>query len=289
MSKNASVIVEDEPLKVELEPTDKEITDDDKPKDEPEKKDEDEDEDIVSIQIGDEEPEENEEEIQKAPQWVKDLRKRNRELAKENKKLKEGGKTAEEDKPSAEDPGPKPTLKGCDYDDKKYEEELNSWHEKKRNADKAEADAKQAKDKEKEAWNRQVENYNQKKKSLKVKDFDDVEERVSEILSAPQIGMIVHGAENSAMVIYALGKNPTKAKELAKIDDHIKFAFAVSKMETTMKVKTRKVKTSPEETVETTGGAPKNFDQTLSKLRAKAEKTGDYTEVMAFKRKNKKK
>jgi hypothetical protein len=65
----------------------------------------------------------------------------------------------------------------------------------------------------------------------------------------------------------------------------VKFAFAVSKLESQLKVTNRKPATTPEKVLTGTGSTSGSVDSTLDKLRAEAEKTGDYTKVTAYKRK----
>ena len=105
-------------------------------------------------------------------------------------------------------------------------------------------------------------------------------------LNITQQGIVLQGAENPALVVYALGKNPSKAKELSSITDPVKFAFAVSKLESQLKVSNRKSAPPPEKVLSGTGRASA-VDSTLERLRADAEKTGDYTKVTAYKRQKK--
>jgi len=107
---------------------------------------------------------------------------------------------------------------------------------------------------------------------------------VQEVLSVTQQGILLQGSDNSALLVYALGKNPKRAKELSEIKDPVKFAFAVSKLESQLKV-TKKTAPPPEKTppsggARSTGGS----DEVLENLRAKAERTGDYTQILAYKR-----
>jgi hypothetical protein len=95
---------------------------------------------------------------------------------------------------------------------------------------------------------------------------------------------VLQGADNPALVIYALGKNPKKAAELAKIEDPVKFAFAVAKLEKELKVTNRKAAPAPERMVSSTGRVSGAVDSTLERLRAEAEKTGNYTKVLQYKR-----
>jgi hypothetical protein len=85
-------------------------------------------------------------------------------------------------------------------------------------------------------------------------------------------------------VIYALGKNPKKAKELAQIDDPVKFAFAVAKLESQLKISNRKAATRPEKQVSATAPIKGAVDSTLERLREEAARTGNMDKVMAYKR-----
>ena len=94
---------------------------------------------------------------------------------------------------------------------------------------------------------------------------------------------MLQGADNPALVIYALGKNPKKAKELAAITDPVKFAFAVAKLESQLKVTNRKAPPPPEKTMRGTGPGSGAVDSTLERLREEAARTGDMTKVIRYK------
>lgn len=247
----------------------------------------DEAEDEVTVTIG-EEPPPPEEHVQ-APEWVRELRKQHRQLQREKRELEEKLKTVSQ---PAERPiavGKKPTLEEYDYDAEKYEAELASWFERKAKADQAEARAKLAEQEAQQAWQKKIENYGKARSELKVRDFDDAEATVTETFNVTQQGVLLQGAENPALLVYALGKNPSKAKELASIQDPVKFAFAVAKLETQLKVQNRKATTQPEKVVRGTGPVSGAVDSILERLRADAERTGDFSKVMAYKRQQKRK
>jgi hypothetical protein len=84
-------------------------------------------------------------------------------------------------------------------------------------------------------------------------------------------------------VVYALGKNPKRAKELAAITDPVRFATAAGKLEAQLKVTNRPKPPAPPRVV--TGSAPisGSVDSNLERLRAEAEKTGDMTKVLRYK------
>lgn len=242
---------------------------------------EDEVEEVV-ISIGEETPPQEEE--VRAPEWVRELRKANREKERKIRELEAKlNATATETKPVAL--GPKPTLESCDYDSDEYENKLADWYEQKRQADAAEAEAEAQRDAEAKAWQDKLASYEKAKASLKVRDYEDAEAFALDTFNVTQQGIVIQGSDNPALIIYALGKNTKRAKELASITDPVKFAFAVAKLETQLKVSNRKAAASPERTI-ASGGARLSgaVDSTLERLRAEAEKTGDYTKVLQYKR-----
>lgn len=237
--------------------------------------------DDVVVTIGEEAP--PTEEDTPAPEWVRELRKNHRELVRENRELKEKLTTSTaETKPAAL--GQKPKLEDYDYDTEKFEQDLAKWYDRKRAHDDAAAQAEAAQQEQTKAWQAKLDAYGVAKAALKVKDYDDAEAVAQESLSTTQQGIVLQGAENPALVVYALGKNPKKAKELSAITDPVKFAFAVAKLETQLKVTNRKAAPPPERTVQGTGRVAGAVDSTLERLRAEAEKTGDFTKVTAYKR-----
>ena len=247
--------------------------------------DEGESEDDVVVSIGEESPPQEEE--TRAPEWVRELRKANREKERKIRELEAKlNATATETKPVAL--GPKPTLEACDYDSEEYEKKLADWYEQKRHADAAEAEAQAQRDAEAKAWQDKLDSYAKARASLKVRDYEDAEAFALETFNVTQQGIVLQGSDNPALIIYALGKNSTKAKELASITDPVKFAFAVAKLETQLKVTNRKAAAAPERTISTGGGRISgSVDSTLDRLREEALKTGDMSKVMAYKRSKK--
>ena len=247
--------------------------------------DEGEGDDDVVVSIGEESPPQEEE--ARAPEWVRELRKANREKERKIRELEAKlNATATETKPVAL--GPKPTLEACDYDSEEYEKKLADWYEQKRHADAAEAEAQAQRDAEAKAWQDKLDSYAKARASLKVRDYEDAEAVALETFNVTQQGIVLQGSDNPALIIYALGKNSTKAKELASITDPVKFAFAVAKLETQLKVTNRKAAAAPERTISTGGGRISgSVDSTLDRLREEALKTGDMSKVMAYKRSKK--
>jgi len=240
---------------------------------------EEESEDIV-VSIGEEPPPP---EPEAAPEWVRELRKSHRELQKRNRELEAQVHQTTETNPVVT-LGAKPSLENHDYDTDKYEASLADWYERKRSVDDQQAQARQAEQQQADAWQQQLQGYADAKSKLKVKDYDDAEEVAQQTFNVVQQGVMIQGAEDPALVIYALGKNPKKAKELAKIDDPVKFAFAVAKLESQLKISNRKAATRPEGKVSATAPLKGAVDSTLERLREEASKSGNMDKVMAYKR-----
>lgn len=241
--------------------------------------------DEVVVTIGGESPTPEEEES-RAPEWVRELRKSNRE---KDRKLREQEAEITRLKGTGTQPdavvvGEKPTLESCNYDAAKFEADLEAWHARKREADNQQAKNDAEQQKQQDAWQARLKAYGTAKTALKVKDYEDAEEVARNTLTVVQQGVILNGADNPAVVVYALGKNPAKAKELAAIQDPVKFAFAVAKLETQLKVTPRKTAPPPERVVQSSVAGAAAVDNTLEKLRAEAQKTGDLSKVVAYKR-----
>lgn len=238
---------------------------------------------VVTIGEGSPPPED---ETAQAPEWVRELRKNHRDLVKRNRELEEQLKASSAPAQKATVLGPKPTLKDpdIDYDEEKFSAALDAWHERKRKVDEDEARTKSEAKAAQDAWTAKVTAYGEAKAKLKVQDFDDAEATVQSTLSPTQQGVILQGADRPELVVYALGKNPQKLKELSAITDPVKYAFAVAKLETQLKVTNRKAAPPPEKVIQGTGSKAGAVDSTLERLRAEAEKTGDYTKVTAYKR-----
>lgn len=241
---------------------------------------EDEGEEVI-VSIGEPPPQDDEEAPQEsAPDWVRELRKNYRELQREKRELEQKLKATQAPAPRPT-LGPKPTLEGCDYDAEKYEADLERWYEQKRAADAEVAKLQAARQAEEQEWQAKLQGYAKARTQLKVRDFEDAEHTVLEALNETQQGIILAGCKNPAMVVYAIGKNPGKAKELAAIQDPVKYAFAVAELEGQLKVSTRKAP-PPERTISGSGPLSGSVDATLDRLRKEAERTGDYSKVMRY-------
>jgi len=276
-------MAEDDEIILEEDTVIEEAESDDIQAEEPELVAEESEDDEVIVTIGEESP--PPEEAEPAPSWVRDLRKQYREERKRSKELEK--RLAEIQKGEENQKAPtlpnKPSLEDADYDTQQYESMLAEWYEAKRQVDAQQEAVKQQEQQAQTEWQQKLDSYDQAKAKLSVRDFEDAEDAVTEQFNTVQQGMIIAGADNPALLVYALGKNPQKAAELASVQDPVKFAFALAKLETQLKVGKRSAP-PPEKTVTGTGSLAGSTDRTLEKLREDAARTGDYSKVMAYKR-----
>jgi len=238
------------------------------------------DSDEVVVSIGEDPPPQEED---RAPQWVRELRKSNREKERKIRDLEARLNSAPtETKPVVL--GKKPSLEECDYDAEEYERKIAAWYEDKRLYDTEQAKAEAQRDAETKAWQGKLDSYAKAKASLKVRDYDEAEAFALDTFTVTQQGIVLQGSEQPAVVIYALGKNQKRAKELSSITDPVKFAFAIAKLETQLKVTNRQATTSPERTIVSGGGRISGaIDPTLERLREEASRTGNMTKVIQYK------
>lgn len=238
------------------------------------------DSDEVVVSIGEEPPPQEED---RAPQWVRELRKSNREKERKIRDLEARLNSAPtETKPVVL--GKKPSLEECDYDAEEYEKKIAAWYEDKRLYDTEQAKAEAQRDAETKAWQGKLDSYAKAKASLKVRDYDEAEAFALDTFTITQQGIVLQGSEQPAVVIYALGKNQKKAKELSSITDPVKFAYAIAKLETQLKVTNRQATTSPERIIVSGGGRISGaIDPTLERLREEASRTGNMTKVIQYK------
>jgi hypothetical protein len=185
--------------------------------------------DEVTVSIGDEAPPPDE--TERAPEWVRELRKQHRELQKKVRDYE----AREQAAPATPKPvvGPKPKLEDHDYDTDKYETALESWYRQKEQADKAERDAQRQAEEAQKAWQAKLDGYGKAKADLKVRDFDDAEHTVWQALNVTQQGILLDALDNPALMVVALGKNPKELARLAAIQKPTQFLRELSRIEDT--------------------------------------------------------
>ncbi|WP_049082877.1 hypothetical protein [Acinetobacter nosocomialis] len=257
-------------------------------------------EEEFDIVVGDEKPEEQEEDNfhgQPAPEWLKKERAAIKEIRKQERARERRIKELEEQlnsksKPEAIELGEKPKLEdfGYDEDNPEYIEALEKWVDRKFQLKEQERKKQEEQEKAQKVWQDKLNSYETKKTAIKskVRDFDEAEELARDALSQTQQGILIHAAEKPELLIYHLGKNPQKAKELAAITDPIQFAFAAAKIDAQIKMTARKPSTSPERKPSGSASFNNGPDKRLEELEREADRTGDRTKIIEYKRSLKK-
>lgn len=267
---------------LDIEQPDVETTDDlpdDEPSNEPQGEQDDEAQADDDLGFSFDEPEKDSEGHdpyagQAAPEWVKQLRKENRELKKQLKQTPQQPQVA----PLRE----KPTITDHDFDSEAYEADLEQWFNEKAQYDEV-INAQKAKDEAID--NRYVASVDKMRKIAP--DYDEVEESVVATLSPEKQGLLKIGIEDTAKLVYALGKSPNKLAELEQLDP-VSFVKQLGIMEFQMSQKSRNPNKPQPKQHELTGGAG-GGDGKLAKLEAEAEKTGDRTAIREYRKRMKQK
>jgi hypothetical protein len=223
------------------------------------------------------------EEKEEAPAWVKDLRKQNRDKNKEIRDLKTKLETFTTASKEVE-LGKKPNVDDYEYGDVRFEKDLTDWIERKRVIDEKAAANKKQDELQAKEWQDELDTYKEKTKSLNVKNFEEIEDNVKDILSITQQSIVIQACNSPEKVMFALGTNPEIAKKLASITNPVKFAGEIVRLESKMKVEKRRASTSPEKVVTSTSGSASLSANKLAKLEAEADKTGDRSKLVAYKR-----
>ncbi len=221
-----------------------------------------EDEEEFSIEI------EGEEQAEETP-LIKTLRQEIRDTKQELHKYR-----AASAQPKIE-VGEKPSLESCEWDEERYEAELDAWKERGRAAAKQEQDELDAQNARAVSWSKTVQNYQLKAAALKVSDFQQAEETLK--VSLPEIlqSALLAYADDPAKVGYALYKHPARLAALAQETDPIKFVIAVRDLERNLKVVNRRNLPPPDSETFQKGSAPTSGpkpDKKAESLLAAAEK-----------------
>jgi hypothetical protein len=182
--------------------------------------------------------------------------------------------------------GEKPTMASCEFDEERYEAELDAYKERKAAADRqTETQAEQSR-KANEAWQQDLAAFEGKKAGLEFEDRDEAIETVTASLPTQwHLPAIVKAAQDPALFLYALSKSPAKQAEIAKIEDPIKLAAAVARMEGAVKVTKGRKAPEPDRPLSGSASMPGSADKELEKLEKEAERNGgDRTKVIAYKK-----
>src|SRR5436190_14117042 len=259
---------------MEVDDAEADEAEDETPADEDEPDDEGEEETVVGF---DDEPEAEGADDTPVIRW---MRERVKELNRENAELRKG--TVER---QVQELGPKPTLADLDYDEDKYDAALDEWKERKRTIEEVETSREAQTRAVEREWQQDLQGYQAKRDALAVPDFEDAAEIVKSALSFPQQAVLIKAAHDPAAFVYGLARSDARLAELAKINDPIKLAATIARMEGGLKVVKRRKAPAPDRPVKGSSKLPGGTDKQLEKLEAEAQNTGNRTAVIAYRKK----
>lgn len=247
----------------------------------------------LSITIGDEAPEDEEDaDIEaelgdKGKRALKRLREIASEKARETRELKAKLAAVEAEKATASPTAPKkPTLEECGFDEDEYGRQMEAYTLAKADAKKAEDAAAEEIKRQETDYQQRITKYGEGKKALRVADFDDAEDAVRQALNRDQQAIIIRNSAKPEEVIYALGRSKKALAELAAIKDIDRFSYRLAKLEGEIKV-TKKAPPPVESRLR--GGnagsaAAGSLDKQLEAAEKEAERTGDRTKLIELRR-----
>ncbi|HCD9772912.1 phage capsid protein [Enterobacter hormaechei] len=195
-----------------------------------------------SLRVGDEEiplTEEDDDHVdgQPAPQWVKDLRKNNREKDKELRELRrqleqvQSRPTEQQPQQQTDAIPPKPTLESCEYDEAAFEQAMTDWHEKKSRAEQQMQQKERQQQEYQQRFQQRVEAHKQRAAKLPVKDYQEMEEIVRAEVPDLHKEILIHCAdEGSELIAYGLGKSQQLRQRVAAETDPIRAAFLLGQI-----------------------------------------------------------
>lgn len=182
--------------------------------------------------------------------------------------------------------GEKPKLSDFDFDEQRYSEAVDAWYGRRLQIERAQAEQQQRQAAEQAKWQGTLQAFEQEKAAFapKVAGFDELETRVKETLSPTQLGVLLHVGEKRAQVVAALGANPKVLARIASIEDPLKLAAELARLETKMAIQPRKSAPPPETVVRGKSAPIGSLEQQLERAREEAGRTGRMDTVMALKK-----
>lgn len=205
------------------------------------------------------------------------------EVQKERNRLLQLALDQRDDEPETPDPN--------DFDDgaadPKYVEALQAHITKGVRADIEKSQAAQpAPERASDLQDQQVRHY-KRADTLKVKDYDDTEDKAVAVLGQEITNQLIASTEKSPEILYYLGKNPERAKEIKELiaTDPIQGVIQIGELQARLTVKPRaSSEPAPDPDSELEGATspqPSDYERKLEKMRERAT-TGSQDAVNAL-------
>lgn len=206
---------------------------------------------------------------------IRELRRKLRDKDRELSDFRRGAQ------PERIEVGEKPTLESCDYDEERFEADLDAWKDRKAKADERERQVQQRRQVQEEAERSLRAGYEADKAKLGIEDFDEREGEVFAALPPDYDKLLLHSGKAAELII-ALSNSPAKLEALSKTTP-LEAAMMVGELRSKLQMRTRQ---APQPDRPVRGNAPPaNADKELARLEKEADRTGDRTALINYKRK----
>jgi len=242
----------------------------------------DEGEEEAEISFGDE-PEEEDDTPDLPKHLRSQIKERDRKLILAERELEElRKKTA----PAPVVVGPRPRIEAYNYDDEDpdYLEAVEA-HEAAIAAAAVQKQTADADDGLVEEAQLDVAKFQQSVAALTYPDAQAIVKSVGEAMPAAMQYAVAATANDPATFIYALGKHPAKLQELLGIKNSTKQIAAIVRMEASLKVGQGRKPPEPDRPSKGNASAATKTDKELARLEKEADRTGDRTELIKYRKK----
>lgn len=184
--------------------------------------------------------------------------------------------------------GEEPTLEGCDWDEDAFKAKWREWNGRKVEADRQNRDAEEQQRAAQERFVASYTTYRQHAAKLNVSDYDDVEKHVAEALPLPlQNAIPEYFGDKGPLTVLALGRHPKLLAEIVDMKDPVAQLLRLKEISMGVKPKMGRKAPAPERGTIPQGSAvgAAGVDKTLERLEKEADKTGDRSKLIDYKRK----
>jgi hypothetical protein len=227
------------------------------------------------ISFGDEDDGEEGDEASLPKKLRGQIRDRDRAIAALSRRAADAEERA---RPAPVEVGPRPTLEECEYDEEEHNRRIDEWVERRVQAETSRTEPANGEDEARQ----DVAKYEASITKLRYADATDVVAEVRAALTPQQEFIVASVTSDPGLVLYALGKNPAKLRELVDIRNPAKFIARVALTEANMRV--GKKQAPDPERVHTGNAMPKGADKEEARLEKEADRTGDRTALIRYRK-----
>jgi hypothetical protein len=206
---------------------------------------------------------------------IRELRRANRDA---QRRIAELERSAQ---PKPIEIGEKPSLASCEYDEERFETELDDWKATVAAKKRQEAEASTRNETQAAQWTKRLEAYEADKSTVPVADYGDKEKDVFGALSSETQALLLM-TDRPAALVYALSQSPDRLAKLSELN-LAEAALMIGELKGKLQMGTRKPP-APDRDVRGNRSLAGGADKELARLEKEAERTGDRTNLIAYRK-----